>query len=144
MEIEVTVLLPCLSEAETVAKCVELAKESLRVAGLCGEVLVADICSTDDSVAAATEAGARVIHVSRKDYGAALRGGIDEARGEIVVMADADLSYNLGDVPKFVAEVRRGADLVVGDRFAGASSAARCRLRTACSATPYSVRSVGT
>ncbi|GIX00759.1 MAG: hypothetical protein KatS3mg111_4091 [Pirellulaceae bacterium] len=83
------------------------------------EILIADNGSTDDSVAVAEAAGARVVHVKEKGYGAALRGGIAAARGKYVVMADSDCSYNFGDIPRFLAKLQEGFDLVVGNRFAG-------------------------
>ncbi|GIW97429.1 MAG: hypothetical protein KatS3mg111_0762 [Pirellulaceae bacterium] len=83
------------------------------------EILIADNGSTDDSVAVAEAAGARVVHVEEKGYGAALRGGIAAARGKYVVMADSDCSYNFGDIPRFLAKLQQGFDLVVGNRFAG-------------------------
>ncbi|GIW97438.1 MAG: hypothetical protein KatS3mg111_0771 [Pirellulaceae bacterium] len=83
------------------------------------EILIADNGSTDDSVAVAEAAGARVVQVEEKGYGAALRGGIAAARGKYVVMADSDCSYNFGDIPRFLAKLEEGFDLVVGNRFAG-------------------------
>ena len=117
--VDVTVLLPCLDESATVGACVGEARDAMDAAGIAGEVLVADNGSTDESVALAEAAGARIERVERRGYGAALRAGIAAARGDIVVMADADLSYDLSQVPEFVAAIRRGADLVMGDRFAG-------------------------
>ena len=118
-ELEVSVVLPCLNEAATVGRCIAAALEALQRGGLRGEVVVADNGSRDDSRAIATAAGARVIDVAVRGYGSALRAGIDAARGDIIVMADADMSYDLGDVPRFVRAVREGHDLVMGDRFAG-------------------------
>lgn len=117
--VELTVLLPCLNEAETVATCVRKALTSLDRLGIAGEVLVADNGSTDGSQALATQAGARVVHVPRRGYGAALRHGIEAARGTYVLMADADDSYPLEDIAPFVDALRGGADLVMGNRFAG-------------------------
>lgn len=118
-DLDVTVVLPCLDEAATVGRCVAMASEAMRREGLGGEVVVADNGSRDDSRAVAAAAGARVVLVDVRGYGAALRAGIDAARGDVVVMADADLSYDLSDVPRFVRAVREGSDLVMGDRFAG-------------------------
>jgi len=115
--VELTVVLPCLNEEKTVAACVRQAIDAC--AGLNAEVVVADNGSEDGSRERAREAGARVIDVSLRGYGAALRAGIEAARGTYVVMADADLSYDLSDIPKFVAELRGGADLVMGSRFKG-------------------------
>ena len=111
--------MPCLSEAETVGRCVAEAVAALRAAGLPGEVLVADNGSTDGSPALAEAAGARVVAVPGRGYGAALAGGFAAARGTYVVMGDADLSYDFGAVPEFVKALEAGADLVMGSRFAG-------------------------
>ncbi|WP_342593165.1 glycosyltransferase family 2 protein [Ramlibacter agri] len=116
---ELTVLMPCLNEARTVAKCVEAARNFLRAAGVHGEVLVADNGSTDGSQALAEAAGARVVPVSERGYGAALIGGISEARGRYVIMGDADDSYDFSRLQAFVAKLREGADLVMGNRFRG-------------------------
>jgi hypothetical protein len=115
----VSVVMPCLNEAETVGRCVEEARAVLLAAGLAGEVLVADNGSTDGSQGLAEAAGARVVTVSARGYGAALAGGIAGARGTYVVMGDADLSYDFGAVPEFVKALEEGADLVMGSRFAG-------------------------
>jgi hypothetical protein len=117
--VEVSVVLPCLDEAATVETCVRTALDAIAGAGLTGEVVVADNGSTDGSQALAEAAGARVVHVEERGYGAALTAGIAAARGEYVVMADADESYDLRDVPKFVAALREGPDLVMGNRFRG-------------------------
>ena len=115
----VSVVMPCLNEAETVGRCVEEARAALIAAGLAGVVLVADNGSTDGSQGLAEAAGARVVTVSARGYGAALAGGIAGARGTYVVMGDADLSYDFGAVPEFVKALEEGADLVMGSRFAG-------------------------
>ena len=116
---ELTVVMPCLNEAETVATCVRKAIGFLASSGISGEVLVADNGSTDGSQALATEAGARVVPVSDKGYGNALMGGIMAARGKYIIMGDADDSYDFTNLMPFVAELRKGADLVMGNRFAG-------------------------
>ncbi|HEV2891473.1 MAG TPA: glycosyltransferase family 2 protein [Frankiaceae bacterium] len=117
--VEVTVLMPCLNEAETVAECVRIALLGLERAGATGEVVVADNGSTDGSQALAERAGARVVPVADKGYGAALLGGIAAARGRYVVMADADLSYDFGEIAPIVERLRGGDHLVMGNRFKG-------------------------
>lgn len=117
--VELTVLLPCLNEARTVAACVGAARRFLREYGVHGEVLVADNGSTDGSQELARKAGARVIDVPRRGYGAALRAGIDAARGRYVIMGDADDSYDFSALQGFVDLLRGGAQLVMGNRFRG-------------------------
>lgn len=116
---EVSVVLPCLDEARTVATCVTKATTALRDLGVDHEVVVADNGSTDGSQALATAAGARVVEVPQRGYGAALRTGIHAARGRYVLMADADDSYALDASAPFVLALREGNDLVMGNRFAG-------------------------
>jgi glycosyltransferase involved in cell wall biosynthesis len=111
--------MPCLNEAETVGVCVTKAKRWLHDAGVEGEVLVADNGSTDDSRELAEAAGARVVIVRRKGYGNALMSGIRAARGTYVIMADADDSYDLENLGPFLARLRSGDDLVMGNRFKG-------------------------
>jgi glycosyltransferase involved in cell wall biosynthesis len=118
-ELELTVVLPCLNEAETVALCVGKAVRWIRDAGVAGEVIVADNGSTDDSPELARAAGARVVTVRRKGYGNALIAGIRAARGTYVLMADADDSYDLENLGPFLQHLRAGDDLVMGNRFAG-------------------------
>src|SRR5690349_1802081 len=117
--LDVSVVIPCLNEANSLAFCVEKAISSFRKAGLRGEVIVADNGSTDGSIEIAEFNGARVLHVSERGYGAALKAGIAAARGEYVIMGDADDSYDFSEVPNFVQELRRGFDLVMGNRFRG-------------------------
>ena len=112
-------VLPCLDEAETVEVCVRKALTSMRELGVAGEVIVADNGSTDGSQDLARAAGARVVDVPMRGYGAAIRGGIDAARGRYVLMADADDSYALDDLGPFVEAMRAGNDLVMGNRFKG-------------------------
>ncbi len=116
---ELTVLMPCLNEAETLARCIDKARRFLRDAGVDGEVLVADNGSTDNSQVIARGHGARVVAVAPRGYGAALLGGIAAARGRYVVMGDADDSYDFSALSGFLTELRRGADLVMGNRFQG-------------------------
>ena len=117
--LELTVVMPCLNEAETLAVCVDKALAALRENGIAGEVVVADNGSTDGSQTIATDHGARVVNVPVRGYGAALNAGITAARGQYILMADADDSYNFAHIPRFLAELRKGAELVMGNRFAG-------------------------
>jgi hypothetical protein len=117
--LELTILMPCLNEAETIEVCVRKACAYLERSGVSGEVLVADNGSTDDSQALAEAAGARVVAVPEKGYGAALIGGIEAARSRFVVMGDADDSYDFTRLDGMLAELRSGADLVMGNRFKG-------------------------
>jgi hypothetical protein len=117
--VELTVVMPCLNEAETVATCVHKAVKFIAEAGIDGEVVVADNGSTDGSQRLAEDAGARVVNISDKGYGNALMGGILAARGEYVIMGDADDSYDFSSLMPFVSELRNGADLVMGNRFQG-------------------------
>ena len=117
--IELSIVMPCLNEARTVQICVEKALRGIRAIGISGEVIVADNGSTDDSPAIASAAGARVVSVPTKGYGAALMGGIAVAKGRYVLMADADASYDLEAIGPFVERLRAGDDLVMGNRFKG-------------------------
>ena len=117
--VELTVVMPCLNEAETLAVCVDKALAALRENGIDGEVVVADNGSTDGSQRIAIDHGARVVPVPVRGYGAALNAGILAAHGRYVLMADADDSYDFAHIPRFLAELRKGADLVMGNRFAG-------------------------
>jgi len=116
-EYEVTVVMPCLNEADTVAVCVRKAVGCLRELGVRGEVVVADNGSSDGSQRLATDAGARVVAVPARGYGAALIGGIEAARGGFVIMGDADDSYDFSDLKKFIDGLRAGADVVQGCRL---------------------------
>jgi hypothetical protein len=117
--VELSVVLPCLNERETVGICVRKALDTLLANGIAGEVIVADNGSTDGSQDIARAAGARVVAIEEKGYGSALRGGIEQAAGAFVLMADADDSYDLGHIPRFLEALRSGADLVMGNRFRG-------------------------
>ena len=121
--IELSVVMPCLNEAETVAICVRKAMSFLLLHGVEGEVLVADNGSSDGSQALAEAAGARVIDVAERGYGSALIGGIEAARGKYVIMSDADDSYDLTALMPFLERLRAGADLVMGNRFRGGIAA---------------------
>ncbi len=117
--LELTILLPCLNEAETLAACIRQAQAFLRDHNVEGEVVVADNGSTDGSREIAVAEGARVVPVPVRGYGAALLGGIEAARGRFVIMGDADQSYDLSALMPFVEQLRSGADLVMGNRFKG-------------------------
>lgn len=118
-DVRISVVLPCLDEGMAVGEVVRRARAALAaVDGAC-EVIVVDNGSTDDSALHAAAAGARIVHEPERGYGNALRAGFAAATGEYVVMADADLSYDLSDVPRFVAELESGADMVIGDRMDG-------------------------
>lgn len=116
---DLTILMPCLNEAKTIEACVQAARGFLQRAAIQGEVLVADNGSTDDSVAKANQAGARVVHVASRGYGAALMAGIDAAAGRYVIMGDADGSYDFSRLDAYVERLRSGTELVMGNRFAG-------------------------
>ena len=122
-QLELTILMPCLNEAETLEICISKAKGYLERSGIDGEVLIADNGSTDGSQSIATKLGARVVPVADKGYGAALLGGIAAAHGRYIIMGDADDSYEFSDLEAFVARLRDGADLVMGNRFQGGISA---------------------
>ncbi|SMQ59138.1 Glycosyltransferase involved in cell wall bisynthesis [Devosia lucknowensis] len=117
--LELTILMPCLNEAETLATCIGKAQSYLARSGISGEVLISDNGSTDGSQAIAQGLGARVVTAEQRGYGAALGTGIAEARGRFVIMGDADDSYDFANLDAFVRELRDGADLVMGNRFAG-------------------------
>lgn len=116
---EVTVLMPCLNEARTIGACVDEAAAAARHAGIAAEIIVADNGSTDGSIEIAQLHGARVVPIAQRGYGSALRGGISAARGRFIVMGDADQSYDFGHLDQFVAKLREGFDLVMGNRFRG-------------------------
>ena len=117
--IEVSVVMPCLNEKDTIGRCVEQALAALSEQGLAGEVIVADNGSTDGSIAIAQGLGARVVHETERGYGAAYMTGIAAARGRYILMGDSDDSYDFGDLPRLIAPLRLGFDLVLGSRFRG-------------------------
>ena len=118
-EVELSVVMPCLNEEKTVGNCVTQAKSFFEASNVKGEVIIADNGSTDRSVEIAEAYGARVVHVSDKGYGSALMGGFKAARGQYIIMADADESYDLVNLMPFVEKLRKGYDLVMGNRFKG-------------------------
>jgi glycosyltransferase involved in cell wall biosynthesis len=120
--IELSIVMPCLNERETVGVCVRKAMAALQDAGISGEVIVADNGPTDDSVEIARAEGARVVNIEAKGYGSALKGGILASRGEYVLMADSDDSYDFSHAPRFLEQLRSGSDLVMGNRFLGGIS----------------------
>src|SRR5258706_1616175 len=117
--VEVSIVMPCLNEAETLAKCIRHAQRAIAKGGLAAEIIVADNGSTDGSQKIATDLGAKVVDVPRKGYGSALIGGIDAAQGRLVVMGDADDSYDFEAIGPLIDKLREGHDLVVGNRFTG-------------------------
>ena len=116
-ECELSVVMPCLNEADTIEVCVSKALRAIEAAGLDAEVVIADNGSTDGSQRLAEKLGARVVNVPDKGYGSALMGGIAAARGRYVIMGDADDSYDFLEIPRFVQELRRGFEVVQGCRL---------------------------
>lgn len=114
---ELSVVMPCLNEADTLETCITKARTAMRESGIDGEIIVADNGSTDGSQQIAERLGARVVSVTEKGYGSALMGGIEAAHGRFVIMGDADDSYDLLEIPKFVEKLRSGYDLVQGCRM---------------------------
>ncbi|MEJ0088396.1 MAG: glycosyltransferase family 2 protein [Limisphaerales bacterium] len=114
---QLTILMPCLNEAETLARCIEKAKIGIQKSGVRGEILIADNGSTDGSQAIAEKLGARVVAVKAKGYGNALRGGIEAALGEWILMGDADDSYDFSEADRFVEKFKNGDELIMGCRL---------------------------
>jgi glycosyltransferase involved in cell wall biosynthesis len=112
-----SVVIPCLNEAQNIELCVTSALGAMAGAGIAGEVIVADNGSEDGSAELAESAGACVVHQPVRGYGSAYRAGFAAARGEYIVMADADLTYDFAEIPRFLAELQDGADMIVGDRM---------------------------
>lgn len=118
-EPEISIVMPCLNEEKTIGICIEKAQAALRDSGLRGEIIVADNGSTDRSVEICRRYGVRVVHQARRGYGNAYLKGIAAARGRYIVMADSDNTYDLTEISRFVEPLRSGAELVMGNRFAG-------------------------
>lgn len=118
-QIELTVVMPCLNEAETIGTCISKALNWMKQNSVAGEVVIGDNGSTDGSQALAEGLGARVIDVPRKGYGSALMGAIEAARGKYVIMGDSDDSYDFANLGPFLEQLRNGHDLVMGNRFKG-------------------------
>ncbi len=114
---ELSVVIPCLNEADTIEECVRSAQEVLAASGISGEIIVADNDSEDDSARLAADAGATVVHEPERGYGSAYLAGFAIARGRYILMADADLTYDFAEIPRFVAELDGGADMVIGNRM---------------------------
>jgi glycosyltransferase involved in cell wall biosynthesis len=132
-----TILMPCLNEAETIGSCIRMAQAFVRRAGIAGEILIADNGSTDGSQQIASGLGARVIDVPQRGYGAALRAGIAAARGTFTIIGDADDSYDFSRLDDFLPELQQGADMVVGNRFAGGIMPGASHFFTAISAIRF-------
>jgi glycosyltransferase involved in cell wall biosynthesis len=115
--VELSIVIPCLNEAETIARCIEAARLGIQRAGVRGEIIVADNGSTDGSPVIAEKSGARVVTVEEKGYGSALRGGIQAATGKWILMGDADDSYDFSEADRFVKKFREGFELVMGCRL---------------------------
>jgi glycosyltransferase involved in cell wall biosynthesis len=118
-ELELSIVMPCLNEAETLEACISKAQSSLNKLNIAGEIVIADNGSSDGSQAIATRMGARVVTVAHKGYGSALMGGISAARGKYIIMGDADDSYDFAHLEPFLQKLRTGYDLVIGNRFKG-------------------------
>lgn len=118
-DVELSIVMPCLNEARTIAACVRQAQAALSDANLVGEIIVADNGSTDGSQEIARAEGARVVPVAARGYGHALQAGVGAAQGRFILMGDADCSYDFGHAGRFAAELRKGYDLVMGNRFKG-------------------------
>src|SRR5262245_58875836 len=119
MEPEVSIVMPCLNEARTLATCIKKAQLFLREHGISGEVIVADNGSTDGSVEIAENLNARIVRATVHGYGAALSAGINAAKGKYVIMGDSDQSYDFSALSPFIEKLRQGYDLVMGNRFRG-------------------------
>jgi glycosyltransferase involved in cell wall biosynthesis len=119
MAVELSIIMPCLNEAETLASCIQKAQRYLDRSGVCGEIVVGDNGSTDGSQRIATGLGARVVEVPSRGYGAALYGAINAAKGRYCIMGDSDNSYDFEHLDNFVEKLRQGNDLVMGNRFQG-------------------------
>jgi glycosyltransferase involved in cell wall biosynthesis len=117
--IMISVVIPCLNEEKTLGSCIAEAKEGISKSGLSGEVIISDNGSKDDSRSIAIENGARVIETQIKGYGSAIINGINNAKGDYVIIGDADMTYDFTEIPKFVNELESGSDLIIGNRFKG-------------------------
>lgn len=119
MDIELSIIMPCLNEAETLERCIVKAHGFLERSGVCGEIVIGDNGSTDGSQDIALRCGARVVDIKIRGYGAAIYGAVMKSRGKYCIMGDADDSYDFSKLDDFVDQLRNGADLVMGNRFLG-------------------------
>ena len=118
-DIRVSIVMPCMDEENTVGECVDEARSFLSENQLTGEVIVVDNCSTDNSAMVALDHGAQLIEEGRIGYGHAIRSGIEEASGEVIILVDCDLTYDLSDIGAILSMIGKGYDVVIGDRFSG-------------------------
>lgn len=116
---ELTILMPCLNEEETIGRCISKAKQFIEKNKIEAEILVADNGSTDNSIKIAKDLGARVVKIDKKGYGNTLRYGTKEAKGRYVIIGDSDDSYNFLELEGFIKELKNGSDLVIGNRYGG-------------------------
>ena len=114
---DISVVLPCLNESETLSTCIKKANNQIKKLGIKGEIIIADNGSDDGSIEISKKLGARVINVKNKGYGNAVRAGIKNAKGKYILIADADDSYNLNDLPKFYKKIKNGFDIIQGCRL---------------------------
>ena len=119
MNKELTIVMPCLNEAETLAICIKKAEKFFKENGIVGEILIADNGSNDGSQDIAISNGASVIDIPKKGYGNALKGGFENAKGKYIIMGDADNSYDFSNLSSYLEKLREGNDLVIGNRFKG-------------------------
>lgn len=117
--VEVSIVMPCLNEQETLGTCIRKAQDTLKALEIQDEIVIADNGSTDDSVAIAESLGVRVVHQPLRGYGAAYLAGIPAAHGKYIIMGDADDTYDFTDMERFITPLREGYDLVIGNRFKG-------------------------
>ena len=117
--VELTIIMPCLNEELTLGRCIKKALGFMEKNEIAGEIIIGDNGSTDNSISIAEELGAKVVHVKQKGYGSAILGALAQAEGEYVIMGDSDDSYDFQNLELFVAELRNGTDLVMGNRFKG-------------------------
>jgi glycosyltransferase involved in cell wall biosynthesis len=119
LKTELSIVMPCLNEEETLAICISKAQHFLSLNNVYGEIIIADNGSTDNSIAIAKKLNATVVHIKEKGYGNALKGGFNAAKGTYIIMADADDSYDFESLMPFLEKLRDGYDLVMGNRFKG-------------------------
>ncbi len=117
--LKISIVMPCLDEENTVGQCVDEARDFLTDNNIPGEIIVVDNCSSDDSAKVALDHGARLIAEGKRGYGYAIRSGIEEAEGEIIIVVDCDLTYDLSDIASIIRLIDDGCDMVIGDRFSG-------------------------